>query len=154
MDTPGFPVANHFGDGHHDKNDIKVYGVLACRGSEKIRKDADQRIIFRCGDEHQLHGLQKLASVTIPPVLPLFLCFTDVRSLPSFVSHQLIINFWFHRLHFFCYVPSSIASAFCTYILALFFSFYSLSPTRLIKLRAENLHPTFLQLYVITGFFL
>ena len=45
-ETPGLPVANHFDDGHHDKN-IKVYGVLACRGSEKIRKDAKQRIIFR-----------------------------------------------------------------------------------------------------------
>ena len=49
MDTLGFPVANHFGDGHYDKNDIKVYGVPACRGSEKIRKDAEQRIIFRLG---------------------------------------------------------------------------------------------------------
>ena len=39
-ETPGLPVANHFGDGHHDKNDIEVYGVLACRGSEEIRKDA------------------------------------------------------------------------------------------------------------------
>ena len=48
-ETPGLPVANHFGHGHHDKNDMKVYGVLACRGSEKIRKDAKQRIIFRLG---------------------------------------------------------------------------------------------------------
>ena len=48
-ETPGLPVANHFGDGHHDKSDIKVYGVLACRGSEKIRKDAEQRIIFHLG---------------------------------------------------------------------------------------------------------
>ena len=42
-------MANYFGDGHHDKNDIKVYGVLACRGSEKIRRDAEQCIIFRLG---------------------------------------------------------------------------------------------------------
>ena len=45
-ETPGLPVANHFGDGHHDKNDIKVYGVLAFRGSEKIRKDAGMNISF------------------------------------------------------------------------------------------------------------
>ena len=50
-ETPGLPVANHIGDGHHDKNDIKVYGVLACRGSEEIRKDAKQRIIFRLGTQ-------------------------------------------------------------------------------------------------------
>ena len=48
-ETPGLPVANHFGDDHHDKNHIKVYGVSACRSSEKIRKDAEQYIIFRLG---------------------------------------------------------------------------------------------------------
>ena len=37
-DTPGFPVANHFGDGHHDKSDIKVHGVFAYRNSEKKQK--------------------------------------------------------------------------------------------------------------------
>ena len=45
-ETPGLTVANHFDDGHHNKKN-KVYGVLACCGSEKIRKDAEQRIIFR-----------------------------------------------------------------------------------------------------------
>ena len=52
LNTPGLPVARHFNQPGHSTDDFKVCGVLKCRGSDAVRKQQEERIIFELGTLH------------------------------------------------------------------------------------------------------
>ena len=49
LKLPGLPVATHFSNNNHSLKDIQITGLTLCNGSDNMRRNTEERIIYKLG---------------------------------------------------------------------------------------------------------